>query len=323
MVDPQDAELHYKLVVKALGEGRLIPFLGAGVNMCGRPEGELWEAGKSSFLPSGSELASYLATDFFFDEEADDLLRVSQYVSVEVGDDWLFDKLHDVFKGAHQPGPVQRLLACLPNALFRAKGAEPSYQLILTTNYDNALESAFEACGEPYHLVWYLSQGEHRGKFMHRLPGGETRLVGSPNDYYDVSTDDATVIVKIHGAVDPASAKSDGDSYVITEDHYIDYLSHATDVATLLPVRIAEKLLDSHFLFLGYSLRDWNLRVILNRIWHGAKLGKQSWAIQKEPTRLDRKFWERRGVEILPLELEPYVDELTARVGGPAAAVTP
>ena len=191
MVDPQDVELHYKLVVKALGEGRLVPFLGAGVNMCGRPEGEPWEAGKSTFLPSGSELALYLATDFFFDEEADDLLRVSQYVSVEVGDDWLFDKLHDVFKGVHDPGPVQRLLACLPNALFREAGAAE-----LPADPDDELRRRARARvrgprASPYDLVGTYRGRRHRGKFMHRPPGGRPRLIDSPNEYTSLDLDDA------------------------------------------------------------------------------------------------------------------------------------
>jgi hypothetical protein len=33
-----DLDRHYTLVVKALLDGRLIPFLGAGVNLCGRPQ---------------------------------------------------------------------------------------------------------------------------------------------------------------------------------------------------------------------------------------------------------------------------------------------
>ncbi len=74
-------------------------------------------------------------------------------------------------------------------------------------------------------------------------------------------------------------ASPERDSFVITEDHYIDYLTR-TDISNLLPVTLAAKLRKSHFLFLGYSLRDWNLRVILHRIWGEQKLTYKSWAIQ-------------------------------------------
>jgi hypothetical protein len=44
---------------------------------------------------------------------------------------------------------------------------------------------------------------------------------------------------------------------------------------------LAVKLRKSHFLFLGYSLRDWNLRVIFHRILGAQRLKYKSWAIQQ------------------------------------------
>ena len=52
---------------------------------------------------------------------------------------------------------------------------------------------------------------------------------------------------------------------MITEDHYIDYLTR-TDLVESHARDVTAKLRKSHFLFLGYGLRDWNLRVILHRI---------------------------------------------------------
>ena len=75
------------------------------------------------------------------------------------------------------------------------------------------------------------------------------------------------MILKIHGAVDRADAEAD--SYVITEDHYIDYLARE-NVARLIPAYLMARMRTSHFLFLGYGMRDWNLRVILRSIWAGA-----------------------------------------------------
>jgi len=55
------ASLHTAgVVVQRLAEGRVTPFVGAGANMAGRPAGFEWSRG-SGFLPSGAELASYLA----------------------------------------------------------------------------------------------------------------------------------------------------------------------------------------------------------------------------------------------------------------------
>ena len=77
---------------------------------------------------------------------------------------------------------------------------------------------------------------------------------------------------------------------------------------------LAAKLRRSHFLFLGYGLRDWNLRVILHRISGEQSLNYKSWAIQLRPSDLDRRAWSRRDVEILDLNLERYVRGLRGRL---------
>jgi SIR2-like domain len=103
------------------------------------------------------------------------------------------------------------------------------------------------------------------------------------------------------------------DSFVITEDHYIDYLTR-TNLSNLVPVTLAAKLRRSHFLFLGYGLRDWNLRVILHRISGEQKLSYKSWAIQLCPDDLDERFWMKRDVEILRIDLGTYVRALEQQV---------
>jgi hypothetical protein len=158
-----------------------------------------------------------------------------------------------------------------------------------------------------------VAEGNNRGKFRHRAPDGEVQLIERPNEYRGLSLEKRTVILKIHGAVN--RAKPEKDSYVITEDHYIDYLTR-TDIANLIPVTLAAKLRRSHFLFLGYSLSDWNLRVIIHRIWGEQPLTYNSWAIQLNPDLLEQRFWEKRGesIEILNVRLEDYISELISRI---------
>ena len=111
-----------------------------------------------------------------------------------------------------------------------------------------------------------------------------------------------------------ARAPSD-DSYVITEDSYIDYLSGG-DVGALIPIALWQRLTSSSLLFLGYSLSDWNLRVILNRIWGTRKLVGKSWAVQREPadpklSKIEQTLWDaRENVELVYCELSEYVREL-------------
>jgi hypothetical protein len=53
-------------------------------------------------------------------------------------------------------------------------------------------------------------------------------------------------------------------------------------VSKLFPVTPVGMLHRSHCLFLGYSLRDWDLRVILNRIWGDETLRAKFWAAEPE-----------------------------------------
>src|SRR5207244_2343633 len=102
---------------------------------------------------------------------------------------------------------------------------------------------------------------------------------------------------------------AENDSFVITEDHYIDYLKH-TELSSLVPPTVAAKLRRANLLFLGYGLRDWNLRVILDRLSDEQKHSYQSWAILLDPEPLDQKFWRRRDVEILDMPLGKYLSRL-------------
>ena len=222
----------------------------------------------------------------------------------------LYDELRRLFDADYPPTPLHQFFAMLPQAL-RSKGHPTTHQLVVTTNYDDMLERSFRASGEPFDLVAYVSEGEQHGKFLHRLPDGQVTIIDRPNEYRGLDLNQRSVILKIHGAVDRGDP--DRDSYVITEDHYIDYLAH-TDISNLVPVTLAAKLKRSHFLFLGYALRDWNLRVILHRIWGEQKLTYKSWAVQLDPSPIDQQYWLKRDVDILNVHLEDYVTALGERV---------
>jgi class 3 adenylate cyclase len=302
---------HYDMIIKTILEGRVVPFIGEGANLCGRPSDRKWTSGRSDTLPSNAELAEHLARNFEYPPSAPlDLVRVSEYVSVVSGSGPLYEELHSLFDADYEPTPLHRFFASLP-AVLREKGYPPRYPLIVTTNYDDALERSFRAVNEPFDLVAYIAEGDERGKFIHFASGGEVCVIERPNEYRGLSLDQRSVILKIHGAVDRAGAL--WDSFVITEDHYINYLTR-TDISNLLPVTLAAKLRKSHFLFLGYSLRDWNLRVILHRIWGEQKLTYKSWAILGKLELMEKDFWRSREVDVFTVPLDEYIAVLQERL---------
>jgi hypothetical protein len=301
---------HYEIIADRILAGAVVLFLGAGVNLCGCRESEPFELGRD--LPSGTELATYLANRVrgFPGEDRTDLLRVSQYVAIILGLQPLYQLLHAVFDADYAPTAVHKLLASLPSLIRARPPTEPRFfPLIVTTNYDDVLEGAFKDAHEEYDLVTYIADGPKSGRFVHTSPDGDERIISKPKTYKELRCDERPVIAKIHGAV--VRQMPEHDSFVITENHYIDYLSH-TDIKTLIPVNIASRMMQSHFLFLGYSLKDWNLRVILHRLWGDAELGWNSWAVQRKPDTIDEKSWSRRGVELLDVPLEEYIELLGA-----------
>jgi DNA-binding SARP family transcriptional activator len=283
------SEGHFEQVIHALFEGRLVAVLGADVG----------------------ELTSRLAERFDYSDNGSSLPRVAQFVAVMKGSGPLYDELHALLDAEATPTPVHRFFASLP-PLLRERGVP--HQLLVTTSYDLALESAFLDAGEEFDVVSYVASGPQRGKFCHITPDGSGRVIDLPNTYAtELSLEERTVILKLHGQVDRRPER-EWESFVVTEDDYIDYLSKS-NVAGAVPVGLAAKLRRSHFLFLGYTLANWNLRVILNRLWSDQPLSYRSWAVQPDAKLLEREFWRRRDVDVQELELDRYIETLARFVG--------
>jgi DNA-binding SARP family transcriptional activator len=287
------SEDHFEQVLLALFSGRLVAVLGAEV----------------------AEIATRLAQRFDYSEQGSSLPRVAQYVAVMKGSGPLYDELHALLDADARPTPIHRFFASLPPVL-RERGVP--HQLLVTTSYDLALEAAFLEAGEEFDVVSYIAAGPNRGKFCHISPNGTGRLIDLPNTYAtELSLEERTVILKLHGQVDRGPER-EWESFVVTEDDYIDYLSRS-DVAGAVPVALAAKLRRSHFLFLGYTMGDWNLRVILNRLWSDQPLSYRSWAVQPKAQPIEREFWRRRDVDVHDLPLERYVETLAGYAGLAAA----
>ena len=290
------AEDHFDEILRTLLAGRLVAVLGADVG----------------------ELAGRLAERFDYLEDGAGLPRVAQYVSVMKGSGPLYDELHALLDADVPPTAVHRLFASMPPVL-RERGVP--HQLIVTTSYDLALEAAFLEAGEEFDVVSYIATGPARGKFCHITPEGSGRLIDLPNTYAtELSLERRTIILKLHGQVDRGPER-EWESFVVTEDDYIDYLAQM-DLTGAVPVSLAAKLRRSHFLFLGYTMADWNLRVILNRLWSDQPLSYRSWAVQPQPMPLEREFWRRRDVEVHELPLEQYAGILARYAGIELAGAT-
>jgi hypothetical protein len=144
---------------------------------------------------------------------------------------------------------------------------ELGFPLIYTTNYDNNLERAFQLHGRPF------------SKIVSVLDISSART-------------DCPHIVKFHGDF------SDDNSLVITETNYFERLEFESP----LDLRLRSDALGRSILFVGYSLKDFNLRLLLyklKRTWEGtayAKKRPQSYIFLIRPDPVQEVVLESRGI---------------------------
>src|SRR5262245_43314828 len=106
-------------IITAIKDNRVVPFFGAGINLCDRPQDAAW---RGQYLPSGSELSKYLAEKFKYpNDDKGDLLRVSQYIATTEGTGPLYRELRQLFNAAYPPTSAHEFFAAIP-AYLRANG---------------------------------------------------------------------------------------------------------------------------------------------------------------------------------------------------------
>jgi hypothetical protein len=313
----------YMAIRKALHNGEVIPFLGSGASLGARSLNSAWEYCKSlnegrdndsmcyweeecqlctafkSYLPKSDELTCYLARMTGFPEnEQLDLAKVAQYYELVMGRVGLDRTLRDIFVKLYDHTSVHSYLASIDKPL-----------LIVTTNYDYLIESAFETAGRPYDVVIYTTAVDEMGDRLlwRRHEEKEPKPVNPGSIDIDLGT--RTVIYKMHGAVDRQDPNRD--QYVITEDDYITFMTRITRNKAA-PRIFAEPFQTRHFLFLGYSLSDWNLRVLFNYIDKNLRASKPrpAWAIQNGPRPLEQTIWQKRNVHVYDMLLDDFIDLL-------------
>jgi len=301
-------EAPYGEISDLLKDGKVIPFLGAGVNF-GPDRAGVWTPA-SPFLPSGAELSKFLAgkANFPSKDERDiaDLSKVASYFADTTARRRLRERLHEVFDRDYAPCDIHSYLAGIETPL-----------LIVTTNYDDLTEQAFKRVGRPYDLVIHPTDRKDIEASVWWWEHDKPEPVAVPPNKLYIELAKTTVIYKMHGTVHRAGGKYD--SYVITEEDYVEFLSRMTG-QTAVPAIFMEYFRTRHFLFLGYGLRDWNLRVVLRNLKSQLPAMPQpededdedirSWAIQLKPSELEEQLWNARGVRIYDMSITDFVAQM-------------
>src|SRR5262245_41847116 len=225
------AEPPYEFIADRLRKGRVIPFIGAGASIVGRPREQAWDGPHCEFLPLAGELATYLdGRSGYPSGPSAELTRVAQYFDGVTGRGGLDEELHEVFSKDYRPSALHYWLAGFENIL------------IVTTNYDHLLERAFRERGRPYNVVSYRTGAS---TFLYWKHGSLAPIEIAANEL-TLDLNGASTIYKMHGSADPSVP--DRDSYVITEDDYVEFLARMVGL-TAIPAAFAEPFRKSYFLF--------------------------------------------------------------------------
>jgi len=326
------SQFPFSQVATWLTEGSVIPFLGAGASRAGITE--------ASPLPDGRTLADELIKKMggaFPGEKDEALAKVAQFFEQTVFDrpalqEYIVSRFQKRQEHA-QISAVARLLATVPvtDRLF-----------LMTTNYDSQIERAMRAANRPLCVITQNMRDPENGASLVEVtyPDGTVSQESATDFQWDDQTrtpDPRTVyLYKMHGSARPSMIPSEQDDIVvaeddpeqddiikqdniiITEDDYVDFLVNCGGpVSPYFPPRsLARVYRAKRFLFLGYSLEDWNFRVFLKLLALQKTLsGKEKlrhWAIQRDPSPLDEPLWRQRNVNLYQADLIDFCRGLEA-----------
>src|SRR4030095_7008164 len=185
--------------------------------------------------------------------------------------------------------------------------------------HDDRPGHASEKSGKPFDLVVHPTDRKDVEASVLWWPHmAEKPETIAPNKLF-VDLKSTTVIYKMHGTVHRIT--KEWDSYVITEEDYVNFLSRMTG-QTAVPAQFMRHFRARHFLFMGYGLNDWNLRVVLNNL-RSVLPGEtsaadevneeeelRSWAIQFRPSDLEVELWNARNVRIYDVDINQFVQRM-------------
>jgi hypothetical protein len=241
-------------LVRMIQEGRCTPIVGPRVH--GR------------WLPTPQDIAQrWSETHEYPFANKEDLARVAQYMATNQGEDFPRYELLDTLVAeltAHLPEGLrpearydtltdlvqavgwEALASDDPNEVHRVL-ASLNLPLYLTTNIDSFMVEALKAQGKEVERE-ICRWSEH----LDWLP---SRFV--EDDAYE-PTLDAPLVYHLFGSDEEVN------SPVLTEDDYMNFLVRVVAERDRIPNIVREALSSSTLLFVGYSLYDWEFRVLMH-----------------------------------------------------------
>jgi hypothetical protein len=264
----------WNLLLERIKDGNCTPFLGAGACV-----------GK---IPIGSQIANEWAKKYDYPmEDPSDLIRVAQFVAVMTDPmkpkEEICKKIKELLK---EVTPKYFEILDEPHGVL----ADLPLPIYISTNYDDIMVRALESRGKT--PIQETCRYKSLKKFKRRSSDVDP-------------TPEKPLVYHLHGSY------KEPESLVLTEDDYLDFLVAISKEQNLLQLRIQEAFTNSSLLFLGYSITDWNFRV-LSRIlaeYIEISLGRKHISVQLVPGNVS-EAQKKEAQEYL----DKYFDELDIKV---------
>lgn len=278
-----------ELIAHAVSERRCILFLGAGAHAPPSDQSR-FEYPVEQRPPIGAALSRKLAAGcnlsrHFPKEDPSNLQRVALFYEIARSRHQLVDAVKDAVQTGKRPSPMLRALA------------ELDFPLVITTNYDQLFENALIAAQKQPRVAVYTPNLE-------------------PTTDYGDPTAESPVVFKIHGDIQRP------ETIVITDEDYIQFILRMSSKEPYDPVSLTLRYHLTRWttLFVGYSLLDYNLRVLFKTLrW---KVDSASvpdmYSVDYHPDPLIFDVWhnQRRYVTFIAQDVWAFVPKLYERVLG-------
>ena len=289
-------------IMQMLEKGEVIPFLGPGISVNG--------AGCTP--PIFEDLARQMAHNTIFSGSTDPLTLISQKIDLFDGRRIVIKKIKEI----HQPEPYPYI----PTLTHRFLARIDHPLLIFSTCYDTLLEEAFDAAGKPYAVVTHIlySKNEaNRGKVVLYYSDRKEAIEIQLSEDLVMDLNQGHVIYKIHGVFNLFDRMGkEIDFLVVSEEDYIRWLRILENPQTTIPNCFIRQIVNRLFLFLGYSLSDWNFRAVVDSIHR--KVDFQSlrpYAVCKAAPEFEKKYWGEKSVNIIDKDLSDFIQEMAEAMG--------
>ena len=282
---------HLDEVAESVRAGECILFLGAGAHRP-PPDGSPYVYPEADQPPLGDALSQHLAERCglvaTYPNEVDklsNLARVSQFYEILRSRRQLVEEVWKKVADRTVPSPAVRALAQL------------NFPLIITTNYDPLFEKALRLAGKEPEIEVYDPTGNRE----------------STMDSKDFSVQ-RPFLFKMHGDI------SHEDSIVITDEDYIQFVLRMSETTSPVPETFRYHFKRWSTLFVGYSLMDYNLRLLFKTLrWKvDPALRPDTFSLDLRPDPLILEVWENRRqyVKFITEDVWRFVPALYQSVTG-------